>query len=128
MGDNSFTGAKGLIGCQSQDPAEKTLLADKTVLVVDDEPIMLDNMAVYFEDSGFLVVTSKDGETGLKAFISQQPDLVLLDLRMPGLDGLEVLSRLKKRSPETPVIVVTGEGGMGDAVSALRLGAYDFIT
>ncbi len=108
MGDNSFTGAK--------------------ILIIDDEPIMLENMAVYFEDSGFQVVTSKDGETGLKAFISQQPDLVLLDLRMPGLDGLEVLSRLKKRSPETPVIVVTGEGGMGDAVSALRLGAYDFIT
>ena len=108
MGDNSFTGAK--------------------ILIIDDEPIMLENMAVYFEDSGFQVVTSKDGETGLKAFISQQPDLVLLDLRMPGLDGLEVLSRLKKRSPETPGIVVTGEGGMGDAVSALRLGAYDFIT
>jgi len=98
------------------------------ILIIDDEPIMLKNMAVYFEDSGFSTVQSSDGKSGVEAFVSQQPDLVLLDLRMPGMDGLEVLSILKKRSPDTPVIVVTGEGGMGDAVSALRLGAYDFIT
>lgn len=98
------------------------------IQIIDDEPIMLKNMTVYFEDSGFEVIQSIDGKTGLETFVSQQPDLVLLDLRMPGMDGLEVLSVLKKRSPDTPVIVVTGEGGMGDAVSALRLGAYDFIT
>lgn len=108
MKDNPFSGSK--------------------IQIIDDEPIMLKNMAVYLEDSGFSVIQSSDGKTGLEAFGSQQPDLVLLDLRMPGIDGLEVLSRLKKRSPDTPVIVVTGEGGMGDAVSALRLGAYDFIT
>lgn len=108
MGKESFSGAK--------------------ILIIDDEPIVLENMAVYFEDSGFSVIQSPDGQSGLEAFATHQPDLVLLDLRMPGLDGLEVLSRMKKRSSETPVIVVTGEGGMGDAVSALRLGAYDFIT
>ncbi len=98
------------------------------IQIIDDEPIMLKNMAVYLEDSGFSIIQSSDGITGLEAFEIHKPDLVLLDLRMPGMDGLEVLSRLKKKSPRTPVIVVTGEGGMGDAVSALRLGAYDFIT
>ena len=106
----------------------KNILSGSKILIIDDEPIMLENMAVYLEDSGFSVIKALNGKAGLELFISQQPDLVLLDLRMPGMDGLEVLSRLKKRSPDTPVIVVTGEGGMGDAVSALRLGAYDFIT
>ena len=107
---------------------EKTTFSGSKILIIDDEPIMLENMAVYFQDSGFSVIQAGDGKEGLKAFAGHQPDLVLLDLRMPGMDGLEVLSRLKKRSPDTPVIVVTGEGGMGDAVSALRLGAYDFVT
>ncbi|MCF6248250.1 MAG: sigma 54-interacting transcriptional regulator [Desulfobacula sp.] len=107
---------------------EKNNFSGSKILIIDDEPIMLENMTVYLEDSGFSIIQALDGKTGLEAFKNQQPDLVLLDLRMPGIDGLEVLSRLKKRSPETPVIVVTGEGGMGDAVSALRLGAYDFIT
>ncbi|MCP3874977.1 MAG: sigma-54-dependent Fis family transcriptional regulator, partial [Desulfobacteraceae bacterium] len=98
------------------------------IQIIDDEPIILKNMAVYLEDSGFSVIQSLNGRTGLEDFESQKPDLVLLDLRMPGMDGLEVLSQLKKRSPDTPVIVISGEGGMGDAVSALRLGAYDFIT
>ena len=106
----------------------KNILSGSKILIIDDEPIMLENMAVYLEDSGFSVIKALNGKAGLELFISQQPDLVLLDLRMPGMDGLEVLSRLKKRSPDTPVIVVTGEGGMGYAVSALRLGAYDFIT
>ncbi|MBU1344761.1 MAG: sigma 54-interacting transcriptional regulator, partial [Proteobacteria bacterium] len=107
---------------------KKNPFAGLKIQIIDDEPIMLKNLAVYLEDSGFIIIQSPDGKTGLEAFGSQNPDLVLLDLRMPGMDGLEVLSRLKKRSPDTPVIVVTGEGGMGDAVSALRLGAYDFIT
>jgi len=98
------------------------------ILIIDDEPIILEKMALYFQDSGFSVISARDGKQGLEAFTSQQPDLVLLDLRMPGLPGLEVLSRLKKRSPDTPVIVVTGEGGMEDVVSSLRLGAYDFIS
>ncbi len=107
---------------------EKDIFSDAKILIIDDEPIMLESIAVYLEDSGFSVIKALDGKPGLEAFTSHQPDLVLLDLRMPGMDGLEVLSRLKKRSPDTPVIVVTGEGGMGDAVSSLRLGAYDFIT
>ena len=106
----------------------KDLYSGSKILIIDDEPIMLENMTLYFQNSGFSVISSRDGKEGLEAFTSQQPDLVLLDLRMPGMDGLEVLSRLKKRSPDTPVIVVTGEGGMEDVVSSLRLGAYDFIS
>jgi DNA-binding NtrC family response regulator len=98
-----------------------------TILIVDDEAIMRESIAVYLEDSGYRVCESADGREGLTHFAEVGPDLVLLDLRMPGMDGLEVLSEIAGRDPDVPVIVVTGAGGMQDAVAALRLGAFDFI-
>jgi PAS domain S-box-containing protein len=98
-----------------------------TILIVDDEAIMRESIAVYLEDSGFSVSEAADGREGLTRFTEVAPDLVLLDLRMPGMDGLEVLSEIAGRDADVPVIVVTGAGGMQDAVAALRLGAFDFI-
>ncbi len=69
---------------------EKNTFSGSKILIIDDEPIMLENMAVYLEDSGFSVIQCLDGKTGLEAFTSQQPDLVLLDLNMPLMDGREV--------------------------------------
>ncbi|MDJ0782997.1 MAG: sigma-54 dependent transcriptional regulator [Desulfosarcinaceae bacterium] len=97
------------------------------VLIIDDEAIMRESISVYLEDSGYTVSEAVDGPSGLERFAAHPPDLVLLDLRMPGMDGLEVLSELAQRDPDVPVIVVTGAGGMQDAVAALRLGAFDFI-
>jgi len=70
---------------------------------------------------------ASDGESGLRVFREQRPDVVLLDLRMPGMDGLDVISSLRTEAPETPVIVVSGEGTLDDAVQALRRGAWDFV-
>lgn len=98
------------------------------ILIIEDEPIMRKSIATYLGDSGYHMIQAEDGKKGFEMYQAEDPDLILLDLRMPGMDGLDVLSRVMTESPETPVIVVTGEGGMGDAVSALRLGAQDFIT
>ncbi len=98
------------------------------ILIVDDEPILRESIATYLEDSGFSTIQAADGPEGLDRFEQDRPDLVLLDLRMPKMDGLEVLKNLRKRAAGTPVIVVTGAGVLQDAVAALRLGAAEFVT
>ncbi len=98
------------------------------ILVIDDEPIIRESMAAYLEDSGFCVCQAGDGKEGLAVFRREQPDLVMVDLRMPGIDGLEVLSVVLTESPDTPTLVVSGTGVIQDAIEALRMGALDFVT
>ncbi len=97
------------------------------ILTIDDEPYIRDSVKSFLEDYGFEVIEAGDGRQGLEAFQLQKPDLVLCDLRMPEMDGLEVLGAVTERSPETPIIVVSGAGNIGDTVQALRLGAWDYI-
>jgi DNA-binding NarL/FixJ family response regulator len=97
------------------------------ILVVDDDESIRQSMAGHLEDLGFETIEAEDGRVALELFEESRPDLVLLDLRMPRVDGLEVLANLGARSPETPVIVVSGMGVMEDAVQALRLGAWDYL-
>ncbi|WP_319406348.1 sigma 54-interacting transcriptional regulator [uncultured Desulfosarcina sp.] len=98
------------------------------VLVIDDEDIVRDSISTYLEDSGFVVHQAKDGKEGLERFRQVDPNVVLLDLRMPRMDGLEVLASIAEELDQVPVIVVTGAGVLQDAVAALRLGAFDFVT
>ena len=98
------------------------------VLVIDDEEIVRDSVSTYLEDSGFVVFQARDGREGLEQFQEKRPDVVLLDLRMPRMDGLEVLEAISGELDQVPVIVVTGAGVLQDAVAALRLGAFDFVT
>jgi DNA-binding NtrC family response regulator len=98
------------------------------ILVIDDEPIIRESMAAYLEDSGFHVCQAEDGAQGLEVFRREKPDLVMVDLRMPGVDGLEVLTALVKESPDTPTLVVSGTGVIQDAIEALKMGAMDFVT
>jgi PAS domain S-box-containing protein len=98
------------------------------ILIVDDDAVIRESVAVYLEDSGFEVLEAKDGFTGLDMTRRERPDLLLLDLRMPGLDGLEVLAEVNRELQDLPVIVITGVGVLQDAVSAIRHGAFDFIT
>ena len=98
------------------------------ILVIDDEPIIRESMTAYLEDSGFRVCQARDGREGLAVFRREQPDLVMVDLRMPGIDGLEVLSTVMTESPDTPTLVVSGTGVIQDAIEALRMGALDFVT
>ncbi len=98
-----------------------------SILVIDDEPIVRESLAVYLSDSGFAVSTAKSGDEGLALFRNTLPDLVICDLRMPQVDGLDVLKAINGESPETPVIVVSGQGSMNDVVNALRHGAVDYL-
>lgn len=97
------------------------------VLVIDDEAIVRDSIVAYLEDSGFDVLEADNGPAGVACFHTHQPDIVLCDLRMPNMDGLEVLGKINQISPNTPFIVVSGAGVMADVVEALRLGASDYL-
>jgi PAS domain S-box-containing protein len=99
-----------------------------TILTVDDEEMIRDTLASYLENRGFRVLQAADGREGLEMFATKRPDLVLVDLRMPELDGLEVLARLQETSPETPTIVVSGTGVLQDAIEAIKRGAWDYVT
>ncbi|MDX1775768.1 MAG: response regulator [Desulfobulbales bacterium] len=99
----------------------------RKILTVEDDEFVRDILVAYLEDSGYEVLQAKDGRLGLQVFRDEHPDLVMLDLRMPEMDGLEVLGHITKESPDTPVILVSGMGTIGDAIKALKLGAWDYI-
>ncbi|MCP4398348.1 MAG: response regulator [bacterium] len=98
-----------------------------SILVIEDETILRESLAGYLEDRDFRVVTAENGRMGLELFERERPDLVLTDLRMPEVDGLDVLRRAGDLSPETPLIVVSGTGNISDSIQALRFGAWDYI-
>lgn len=101
--------------------------AVKKILVIDDETFIRDSMTGFLEDSEFEVIDAENGRIGMEMLESQHPDLILCDLRMPEMDGLEVLAHLKKKKSKIPVIIVSGAGNISDTVEALRLGAWDYI-
>jgi serine phosphatase RsbU (regulator of sigma subunit) len=98
------------------------------VLTIDDEPMVREILATYLEDSGFEVFQAGDGPTGIDLIRCEHPDLVLCDLRMPGMDGLQVLATVTREFPDLPILVVSGMGGMSDAIQALKFGAWDYVT
>ena len=97
------------------------------MLVVDDEPRILRFVRAELESAGFAVMTAADGETALEMVESDRPDLVVLDVIMPGLNGFEVLRRLREVS-SVPVILLTARGSDADKVRGLDLGADDYLT
>lgn len=98
------------------------------ILTIEDEPPIRSGIVTYLEDSGFTMLEANDGPSGLEIFRQEHPDVVLCDLRLPGMDGLEVLSTITAESPETPVIVVSGVSLLVYAVQALKRGAWDYVT
>ena len=100
----------------------------RKVLVIDDERPILDMLELSLSSEEYEVVTAENGEEALEIFEQQRPKLVLTDIKMPGIDGIEVLKRIKAMDIETEVIVVTGHGDMDTAISALQNGASDFVT
>ena len=99
----------------------------ETILIVDDEPGILKALSGVLQDEGYEVATAKNGETALKRIKEESPSLVLLDIWMEGLDGLETLKRIKDLSPELVVIMMSGHASIETAVKATKLGAYDYI-
>jgi DNA-binding response OmpR family regulator len=102
-------------------------VSEVRVLVVDDEPMVREVLARYLEREGFAVQTVEDGEKALSTFEASPPDLVLLDLMLPRVDGLEVFRRMRERS-STAVIMLTAKGEETDRVVGLELGADDYVT
>lgn len=98
-----------------------------TLLIIDDDEVVRESLAAYLEGSNFRVLQALNGLQGLQIFESEQPDLVICDLRMPQIDGLELIRRIRQTASETPIIVLSGAGVMSDAVEALRLGAADYL-
>ena len=102
--------------------------SDWKVVLIDDEEDIRDVLTVALQDSGLEVVSAPDGETGLRMCETRPPQIVITDIRMPGIDGLQVLRTLKKMNPDIEVIVATAFGEMDVAIQALQLDASDFIT
>jgi two-component system, NtrC family, nitrogen regulation response regulator NtrX len=98
-----------------------------SILIVDDEPSILQSLHGLLADEGFEVTTASNGYEALKQIDQESPDLVLLDIWMPGIDGIETLKEIKKNNPFIQVVIITGHGTIETAVKATKLGAFDLI-
>jgi two-component system nitrogen regulation response regulator NtrX len=98
-----------------------------TILIVDDEPAILNTLSGVLSDEGYHVVTANGGSAALELLQREAPAIVLLDIWMPGLDGLETLQRIKRIRPQQTVVMMSGHGSIETAVRATKLGAYDYI-
>lgn len=98
-----------------------------TILIVDDEPSIQKSLSGLLLDEGFEVIMASNGYEALKIIDEESPDLVLLDIWMPGIDGIETLKEIKKKNPHLQVIMITGHGTIETAVKATKFGAFDFI-
>jgi len=98
------------------------------ILVVDDEPLIRDLLRDILKEEGYEVSIAKEGLSALKKIKKEEVDLVITDVKMPGLDGIKLLKEIKKVSPSTLVIVITAYGTIENAVEAMKEGAYDYIT
>lgn len=102
----------------------------RTILVIDDEPELVKLLDYNLSKAGYLVISAKDGESGLAAARKHAPDAIILDVMMPGLDGWEVCKRLRQDASTSalPVLMLTAKGEEGDRVLGLELGADDYLT
>jgi PAS domain S-box-containing protein len=109
-------------------PFLKKKTMDKKILLADDEEGIRKVLGISLADSGYEVLTAKDGEEALKIFKETRPPIVLTDIKMPGIDGIELLQKIKQEDPDTEVIMITGHGDMDLAILSLKYEATDFVT
>ncbi len=100
----------------------------KKILIIEDEENMVKGLRFNLEARDYAVVAAFDGETGLKKAVDERPDLIILDLMLPGLNGYEVCKKLKESSPEIPIVMLTAKSQESDIITGLDLGADDYIT
>lgn len=100
----------------------------RSILIIDDDDALRHSIVGFLEDTGFEVHQACSGQEGIRIFSERSPDLVLTDLMMPELDGLGVVNAIKQFSPDTPIVVISGNGSVGYAIETMRQGAWDYIT
>ncbi|MDL1939763.1 sigma-54-dependent Fis family transcriptional regulator [Candidatus Jettenia sp. AMX1] len=98
------------------------------VLIIDDEVDLCDMISRILSKSGYITYMASDGNTGMEIFNKEFPSVVILDLRMPGMHGIEILRQIRSINNEIPVIIITAYGEIRSAVEAIKIGAYDYIT
>jgi DNA-binding NtrC family response regulator len=98
-----------------------------SILVVDDEQGILDTLRILLKNQGFDVVTAQGGKAGLEQLKTQAPDLVLTDIKMPGVSGIDLLAAVKEQDPETPVILMTAQASLQSAIQAVNEGAFHYV-
>ena len=98
------------------------------ILIVEDDPTMLRGLKDNFEFKGYRVLTAADGEDGLNAALNEKPDLIILDIMLPKINGYEVCRLIRKEELEMPIIMLTAKGEESDIVLGLNLGADDYVT
>ena len=97
------------------------------ILIIDDQSIIRKTIKHNLDKQGYDTFVAEDGEKGMDIYMQEKPDIVIVDVMMPGIDGIEVLTRVKKDSEDVDVIIVSGEGEMDAAIQALRKGAFDYF-
>jgi len=103
-------------------------MKNKRILLVDDEQHIVDVVVYILEENGFEVVTALDGDTGLRKFKDSRPDLVVLDLNLPGMSGLDLFREMRRIRADAPVVMLTSRAEEIDRVVGLELGADDYVT
>ncbi len=103
-------------------------MAAETVLIIEDDPAMLRGLKDNFEFAGYRVRTSADGERGLEAAVNSKPDLIILDIMLPKINGYEICRLVRKEGLDMPIIMLTAKGQESDIVLGLNLGADDYVT
>ncbi len=102
-------------------------MTSQDILVVDDEPSVVEVVSLYLRREGFSVRSASDGEQALAAINSQLPTLIILDLMLPKIDGMEIMRQLRQRSTEVPIIMLTARGQETDRIYGLERGADDYV-
>lgn len=102
-------------------------MAHTRILVVDDEKFITWSLKQHLEKEGYEVFTAESGEEGLEVFKAEAPDIILLDIHLPGISGLEAFEAIRRLSKDVLVVIITAHGDIETAVSAIKLGAYDFV-
>ena len=100
----------------------------QTILVIDDDAELQDTIAVMLEQEGYKVVQTLDGRSGYEKALVLKPDLMLVDLRLPGMTGMEICKQLRSSQIQTPIIVLSAVGEEVDKVLLLEIGADDYVT
>ncbi|MBA3005824.1 MAG: response regulator [Proteobacteria bacterium] len=106
----------------------ETIDTKASILLVEDDPFVRKSMAVFLENCGFHILQAENGRKGFELFTEKVPDLMILDLQMPGMNGFDLLAAIKNDNSAFPTIVVSGTGSRDDVIATMKLGAWDYLT